>query len=85
MSVESNCIRQLKQGGLISWQEDMIIRVERLLICQINVTSLNKVLIKGLKFKTVVLMIHTIVKGYFGCFHFIETEQFCVYYAHVSL
>lgn len=29
----------------------MIITVEELLICQINVTSLNRVFIKGLKFR----------------------------------
>lgn len=46
MSAGSNCIRQLKQGPQLL-AEEMIISVEELLICQINVTSLNNVFIKG--------------------------------------
>ncbi len=52
MSVESDCIRQLKQKGPQLLAGEMIITVEELLICQINVTLLNKVFIKGLKFRT---------------------------------
>ena len=41
----------VKTGGAQLLARGMIISVEELLICQINVTSLNKVFIKGLKFR----------------------------------
>ncbi len=39
----------VKTGGLQLLAGEMIVTAEELLICQINVTSLNKVFIKGLK------------------------------------